>query len=90
MAALFRAPPSFIVLCKFYTLVSFNKVNMSSLRLWPRYRGVRAGRLVQERCKLRRLKISTIQKRGVDNGFGKPSWRVSHQAHNPSNSVRLT
>ena len=34
--------------CKFYTQVSFNKVNMSSLRLWPRYRGVRAGRLVQE------------------------------------------
>ena len=34
--------------CKFYTQVSFNKVNMSSLRLWPRYRRVRAGRLVQE------------------------------------------
>ena len=34
--------------CKFYTQVSFNKINMSSLRLWPRYRGVRAGRLVQE------------------------------------------
>ena len=48
MAALFRAPPSFIVLSKFYSEVSFNKVNMSSLRLWPRYRGVRAGRLVQE------------------------------------------
>ena len=76
--------------CKFYTQVSFNKVNMSSLRLWPRYRGMRAGRLVQERNKLRRLKISTIQQRGVGNGLGKLSWRVSQQAHNPSNCVRLT
>ena len=90
MAALFRAPPSFIVLSKFYSEVSFNKVNMSSLRLWPRYRGMRAGRLVQERSKLRRLKISTIQQRGVGNGLGKLSWRVSQQAHNPSNCVRLT
>ena len=76
--------------CKFYAQVSFNKVNMSSLRLWPRYRGMRAGRLVQERSKLRRLKISTIQQRGVGNGLGKLSWRVSQQAHNPSNFVRLT
>ena len=64
---------------------------MSSLkRLWPRYRGVRAGRLVQERSKFRRFKISTIQQRGVGNGLDKPSWRVSQRAHNSLNCVRIT
>lgn len=45
---------------------SSNKVDMSSLkRLWPRHRGVRAGRLVQERSKFSCFKISTIQQCGV-------------------------
>ena len=62
---------------------------MSSLkRLWPYYRGVCPGRLVQERNKLRRFKISTIQQRGVGNGLDKPSRRVSQQAHYQSNCVR--
>ena len=64
---------------------------MSSLkRLWSRYRGVRAGRLVQECSKFRRFKISTIQQRGVGKGLDKPSWRVSQQAHNSLNCVRIT
>lgn len=64
---------------------------MSSLKgLWLRYRGVRAGRLVQERSKFRRFKIRTIQQRGVGNGLDKPSWRVSQQAHNSLNCVRIT
>ena len=67
---------------------SFNKVDMSSLkRLWPRYRGIQAGRLVQERSKFRRFKISTIQQRGVGYGLDKPPWRVFQQAHNTSNCV---
>ena len=64
---------------------------MSSLKcLWPRYRGVRAGCLVQERSKFCRFKISMIQQRGVGNGLDKPSWRVSQQAHNSLNCVRIT
>ena len=64
---------------------------MSSLkRLWPRYRGIRAGRLVQERSKFRRFKISTIQQRGVGYGLDKPSWRVLQQAHNKLNCVCIT
>ncbi|KAK2555929.1 hypothetical protein P5673_022205 [Acropora cervicornis] len=64
---------------------------MSSLkRLWPRYRGIRAGRLVQECSKFRRFKISRIQQRGVGYGLDKPSWRVFQQAHNTSNCVCIT
>ncbi|XP_068749281.1 uncharacterized protein [Montipora capricornis] len=59
-------------------------------RLWPRYRGIRAGRLVQERSKFRRFKISTIQQRGVGYGLDKPSWRVFQLAHNTSNCVCIT
>lgn len=70
---------------------SFNKVNMSFLkRLWPYYRGVCARRLVQEHSKLHCLKINTIQQRAACSGSDKPSWRVSQQAHNPSNCVRIT
>ena len=58
-------------------------------RLWPRYRGTRAGRLVQERSKFRRFKISTIRQRGVGDGLDKPSWRVFHRAHNSSNCIRI-
>ena len=35
--------------------------------------------------------FAVLKKRGgVGNGLDKPSWRVSQQAHNPSNCVRIT
>ena len=58
-------------------------------RFWPRYRGTRAGRLVQERNKFRRYEIQTIQQRD----FGDVA-SISHQntrrGHNPSNCVYIS
>ena len=58
-------------------------------RFWPRYRGTRAGRLVQERKKFRRYEIQTIQQRD----FGDVA-SISHQntqrGHNPSNCVYIS
>lgn len=55
---------------------------------WPRYRGRRAGRLVQERNLLRRNLISTIQPHR-DSYKASSSWK-GQRSHNPSNCVRIT
>ena len=54
-------------------------------RLWPCYRGVRAGHQVRERNKQRCFAISTIQQRAI----ARPSRRNTRHTHNPSNCVRI-
>ena len=82
MAAPSRALQDFKIF-SISTLSSSNTFNMRSLiRLWPRYRGVRAGRQVRERNKQRCFAISTIQHRVSDF--------PTRLAHNPSNCVRIS
>ena len=58
-------------------------------RFWPRYRGTRARRLIQERNKFRRYEIQTIQQRDFGD-IASISHQNTRRGHNPSNCVYIS